>query len=518
MDKTIDVQPPLVGKGRTYKAVVAALFTYAQFAVALGAAFFIVPRILRTVGARQYGLWLSSGELLGYLVLLDFGVFATLPWLIARADGLKSHADIKRHIAQGLTVAMFLSMLIVLIVFGYWSHIPATLHLTIADWHALAGPLCVLVLLLAISLPLNIFTSVLGGLQDAGFLGTLNLAKALLGPAVTIGFLLAGYRLYALAIGTAVLAPVGGIVNFFRLRKLAPELLHDWPLPTVDGALRLFRESIGAWLSGTGVQMMERSSALVLALLGAPAIIPVLVCSSRVGQILTQMAWVLPDSALVGLAQLSGENNATRQRQVAFSIIRLNLVAAGFGACLVLAINPAFVRIWVGEHLFGGLLLNMLLAVEVISGSLVHGLCTVLAVQGHRLSIGLATVLQGAIYITLALILGRRYSLTGLLAADLIAPALSTLPVCLWLLRFPLGFDLRRLGLDLAYLLFLRAGPCLLFAGAYGYWRERNAWLPELALAGIVTSLVYLRVMASQLATFPLPGQARVWLQRFRLM
>ena len=425
--------------GRTRRALLGAVFTYGQVLLAIGAAFVVTPAVLRALGARPYGLWLSSGELVGYFLLLDFGVFAILPWLIADADGRRDSAGLRRILAHGLAVAVALLALLLLLAAACWRWLPVVLHLTPADWHALAGPLALLTALLAVNLPVNIFTPVLVGLQDVYFLGLLGLLKALLGPVLTLSLLWTGHGFYALALGTALGAPLTGAAAFFRLRRLAPGLLRDWPRPTWRGVARLFRESIGAWLGGAGVQMMERSSAVVLTFLGSPATVPVLVCTSRVGQMLTQMAWVLPDSALVGLAQLGGEGKPERVREVILSIIRFSLMLAGLMACVVLAINPAFVRIWVGRRFFGGLPLNLLLAMEVFTATLTHALVTVVAVQGHRLSVGLATLGQGAVYLLLALGLTRRYALEGLLVADLIAPLCSTVPLGLWVLHSRYG-------------------------------------------------------------------------------
>ena len=415
--------------------MLSAALTYGQFIIAIGSAFFVTPLILKTLGARQYGIWLSSGELLSYVLLLDFGVFAVLPWLIARADGQKNYVEMRRILVQGFAIALMLSTVLILVVLALWGKLPLILHLDAADWRNLAGPLCLLVALLAVNLPLSIFSPLLGGIQDVGFCGVLGVGKALLAPVLTAALLLSGQGLYALAVGTALIAPVGSVVSFFRARKVAPEAMVSWPRPTKIDAIRLFRESIGAWLGGAGVQLMERSSAVILTLMGNPVLVPTLVCTSRVAQTLTQMAWVMPDSALVGFAQLGGEDNRPRLREVALSIIRLNIVVAAGAACMILALNPAFVRLWVGGKFFGGLMLNALLAAEIISGSIVHAFIAVVAVHGNRLQIGLATILQGTIYLALALILSRRFSLSGLLFADLLAPLLSTIPVSVWLIR-----------------------------------------------------------------------------------
>ncbi len=503
--------------GRTQRALIAALLSYGQFAVAIAAAFFVTPLILRTLGARQYGIWLSSGEVVGYFLLLDFGVFAILPWLVARADGQKQPGELKRYLSQALAVAVVLSSLLLTVAFLFWGKLALVLHLTAEDWRTLAGPLAMLMLLLALNLPLNLFTSLLGGLQDVRFCGLLGLFRAVAGPAITVGLLLGGHRLYALALGAALFSPLGGFGSYLRARKVAPDLLRDWPRPTLAGTAQLFRESIGAWLAGVGVQLTERSSALVLTLMGNPTIVPTLICTSRVSQILTQMAWVMPDSALVGFAQLGGENNPARVRAVALSIIRLHLVLAAGAACMVLALNPAFVRIWVGGNYFGGPLLNLLLAGKVISGSLVHGLATIVAVQGNRLNIGLGTLLQGGVYLALALLLSGRFLLPGLLAADLLAPLFSILPISLWLLRTSMGLSLREVVADVVSILIPRAGPCLLAAWAYSYWRGPKASLVELMAVGILVAYIYMQVMASRIASFPLPAGARIWFQRLRL-
>ena len=505
-------------RNRTHNALVSAAFIYGQFLVALGAAFFVTPLVLHTLGSRPYGLWLSSGELVGYFLLLDFGVFSILPWLIAAADGRRDPTEVKRLLANGLAVALALMLILLLLAAALLGRVPVVLHLTPPEWRALAGPLVLLVTLLAVNLPLNIFTPLLSGLQDVRFTGVFGLLKGLLGPALTVGLLLAGDKFYALAVGAATFSPLYGTVAFFRTRRIAPELLHGWPRPTWPGTAKLFREGIGAWLSGAGVQLMERSSAVVLTFLGSPATVPVLVCTSRVSQMLTQLTWALPDSALIGLAQLGGENQQARLREVMLSILRLHLIVSCLMACVVLALNPAFVRIWVGEKFFGGLLLNLLLAVEVVSASFVHGLLTVVGVQSHRLSIGLATLWQGTVYLALALTLTRRFSLPGLLTADLVAPMLSTLPLSLWLLRSAYGLSLRRIGREFGAIVVLRAGPCLLPAWAYGCWRAQNASLLELAAVGLLVTFVYLRIMGSQLSAYPLPAVAKTWLRRLRLV
>ena len=72
---------------RTRRAITGAGFQYAQVILALVTGVVLFPLTIRAVGVDAFGLWLASGEVVGYLLLGDLGVFAVLPWLIAGRDG-----------------------------------------------------------------------------------------------------------------------------------------------------------------------------------------------------------------------------------------------------------------------------------------------------------------------------------------------------------------------------------------------------------------------------------------------
>src|SRR5512141_3194342 len=72
---------------RTQRAMLASMFTYLQFGAAIIVGIVVVPLVLSRVDLRHYGLWLAAADLIGYIALLDLGVFGVLPWVVAEADG-----------------------------------------------------------------------------------------------------------------------------------------------------------------------------------------------------------------------------------------------------------------------------------------------------------------------------------------------------------------------------------------------------------------------------------------------
>src|SRR5712664_4968554 len=88
---------------RTRKAVILAGFTYAQLGLAMMSGLVLIPFVLSALGQRSYGLWLATGELLAYAGMLDFGVVAMLPWLIAQADGRRDVEQMRAILARGVS-------------------------------------------------------------------------------------------------------------------------------------------------------------------------------------------------------------------------------------------------------------------------------------------------------------------------------------------------------------------------------------------------------------------------------
>src|SRR5262249_59196543 len=94
------------GRSRTARALWAATFTYGGFVLSVVSGLCLVPLILHSLGQRNYGLWLTGGELLQYLALVDGGVFALLPWLVARADGEGDRVAVRRYLSNSLALGL----------------------------------------------------------------------------------------------------------------------------------------------------------------------------------------------------------------------------------------------------------------------------------------------------------------------------------------------------------------------------------------------------------------------------
>lgn len=503
-------------RSRAGKALIASGFAYVNFASAIVIGVLLVPLMLDRLGARTYGLWLATGELLAYVSLLDIGVFSVLPWMIAEADGRQDVTVVRRFVVNGLSVGGAVSCAYLAGGAAGWLWVAEAVGMSAGDRALLFGPLTLVVVVTAVTYPLNLFTAVLTGLQDFTFSGAIAVAHGVLRAALIAGLLLGGAGLYALAIGAAVPALVGLVACTLRVRRIAPELFTGWERPTWIGMRSLFREGLGGWLGGFGWKLSAASQALVITYVGTPAMVPVFACTAKLTQLLTQLSWVLPDSGLIGLAQIHGEGRAERVREVAGGMLRLLLTLSGGVALVALAVNQTFVGVWVGDAFFGGVTLNMLLAAVALITSLVHGLHVLESVLGLRLQVGLVGLVGGVVQVVLAVVAGRLWGLDGIGLAMLLAALFVTLPAGLYLLRPAMALTPAWLGWAVVAPWFLRLWPLLGAAVLVGLAPSaRLAWIPTLAAPAL--ALAYLWRMRPLYRDLPFPPQVRRWLAAARL-
>jgi len=502
---------------RVRKAGILAGFVYAEYAVAIVTGIFLIPMTLHYVGARSWGLWLASGEVLNYAGVVDLGVLGVMPWLFAGADGRRDRGEIQRLLGQALWLGAGFSVMYVCAAAILWRVLPSMLFLGAADRALLAAPLVLVVVLGAVDYPLGAFRTVLVGLQDVVFNGVMTIAAAALGVVITIAMLMSGYGLWALATAGAVPPIVFGVAAFVRVRVCHPDLTPDWRLPRISELRPLLVNGVGAWLGTFGWQILAATNGLVITYMGRPEFVPVYACTAKLSAMCTQLAWVLPDSAQVGLAQLGGEApGSERLRRVVVMLLTVHLLLAGAAMVGLLAFNPTFVTTWVGPAMFGGLALNALLAVGVVFSSIVHCLMASAAVLGNRLKVGIVAIANGLLQVVLAILLGHRIGLTGVALAVLVAGSVTSVPIGYALLAAATSVRFRALS-DTTMRWLVRTAPVAVVAALAGLWYASLGLYACVAIAAACT-LTYAWVMRPFYAALPLDSRMTDWLARYRLV
>lgn len=503
--------------GRRRNTVITVLFTYGQSIIGMVLGLLVTRTVLHILGKDTWGLWAASGAVLSYAGLADLGVLRILQWVIADADGRKDHDRIRASLSSGLPFACLTGIGYAGIAFALWQFYPGLLRLSLHDQMSLRGPVFVVVILTAAMFPFRLFTALLTGLQDATVLGTLGLLEALATSLLTLVLAWQGLGLYALAIGAALPPVLSAVAALVRANISFRSLVRGWPRPTRQLMSSLAVDGVGLWFAQVGFQLAASADPIILSNAGLRGAVSGFVLTSRLPMTLMHFGWILPDAAMVGLAQLAGEENRARVREVVLAILRLNLILAGAVASAVLASNAGFIRVWVGPDLFLGAQLNAIMAANAVMMTAIHGLIGVAVVFGKRMSAGIAFVANGLLHILLASILGRYIGVSGVAAATFLSSALTALPVGLYLLDTKAGVTATEVLIQVCWPWLRRFTPLALVAFAVGRFSPVMPFA-LLVLACSAFGLLYIFWMKPLYVGLPLGPRLTGWLSKLRLL
>jgi O-antigen/teichoic acid export membrane protein len=372
-----------------------------------------------------------------------------------------------------------------------------------AEWVGLRHPIGVVLLVFVVMFPFRIFGAVLHGLQDLAFLGRIGIISYLLSTAFTVALILAGWGLYALAVGWAVLQLMGAITGGYRLHRHFPTVLPR-SLPRMPWQTARKRLGQGFWvgLNQIAQVLLNGTDILIIGkLFGPAAVVPFVITGKLIG-VLSNQPQMLMAAAGPALSQMRMGEPRERLSEVCIALSQAMLLLSGAVVCVVLVVNQGFVGRWVGSGQYGGFWLTVLILVSML---LRHWNLTVgyaLFCFGYERRLCLTTLLDGLLSVGAVVLFVRQYGLIGAPLGMIVGACLVSLPANLSALARETDMSVIKLMQPLLPW-FLRFVGLVFGAGAVA-----KVWTPNtlalLVLTASVSSLIYLGVMFPLALRYPL--------------
>jgi O-antigen/teichoic acid export membrane protein len=479
-----------------------AVFAYIYQASLMLVGLWLTPFYIRTLGQRDYGIWLVGLQVLNFLLLCDFGIIVVTPRDVAHACGIE-HAEpgsgeVARIVGQTMKVVLVQSGVVALAALGLFFLRPA-------HDPTLLGPVGLILAVFVISYPLRVFPAVLEGLQDLNFLGQLRLTLWGVSTVLVIGMLLLGARFYALACGWCLQQMGHDLVAFFRLRKSRPDLLSAemWHRA---GPIRWRWFTRGFWVnvSQIATALSAGSDLLIVGRTISVATVVVYSSTNKLTTVLQNQPQILARLAVPGLSHMKTSESRERILQASTSLTQAMLLLAGGIFCVVLAGNQQFVTLWLGAHFFGGMQLTFILLLTFFLRQADYTLAVTLFAFGHEKLISIRALVDGVVSVTIAILLVRHWGLPGVAFGFLCGAAFVSIPADIFLLTRTLQVSVGELSRPyLPYLWRIAVAGCVAVA-VRNWFGAPN--LLHLVITTSAVGLVYLLLVIPYVWTTPLRG------------
>ena len=476
---------------RTRRFLGGLLFGYANQAVLTLVGLWLTAFLLKKLGQEDYGLWLVATQILGYLALLDLGVVALVPREIAFATGRVQGAEDADDLGEivGRTVRLVIWQMPVVATVGVviWLLLPA-------EWSTLYNPLAVVIAVFVLGFPLRILQAVLSGLQDLAFVGAAHTGAWAVGTATMVGLVIAGWGLYALALGWAVTQGVSAVLWFVRIRRRYPQAIPT-ALGRYDRAALKDRLARSGWVSISQVAqvLLYGTELLIIGKLMGPEAVVVYFCTAKVLTVLGHQAQMFAQTAGPGLSELRVAGSRDDLARACGALAIGTLLVSGLIVSIVIVVNQGFVTWWVGSERFGGTTLTfVLLAAMLLRHWNVTALYSLFAFARDR-RISLTTLIDGIVSVGTTIVLVTRYGLLGAAIGTATGAVLVSLPLNLTGLAGELGQSFRSFLALLARWAWRFVLLVALSVAVASVWTPST--IPLLIVATLAVTAVYALVM-----------------------
>ena len=465
----------------------------------------MTPFLLHHLGEGSLGLWLIAQQLLGYLLLLDIGVSALLPretaFATGRAGGVTMARDLPNVVARARRAVMWQAPVVGVAALIVWAWMPEA-------WRPAAGPLACLLASFVLLFPARLYPAFLQGVQELAFLGRVQMASWAIATGVTIGLVLYGASLHALVAGWAAGQLFTAAAARLRIARLYAGAWPSWSAKATLSDVKSYMSQAG-WISVAQVsQVLLTGSDLLLVgtILGAGAVVQY-ACTTKLATVLSNHPQLIMQAATPALSELRAANQRERLLDASVALMLAMLTVSGLVACLILALNAAFVHWWVGPAQYGGHLLTLLAAIHLIARHLNVTFIYGLFCFGQERRISVTNLADGALSITAAIVLVPLVGPVGAVLGSLIAVMLVSVPSNIFALARETGTT------SAVWVGHLRPWLWRFVALGVASALVPSIWAPtgvmSLVGAGTVVTTVYALVMLQGLSGGPLGAYVR---------
>jgi O-antigen/teichoic acid export membrane protein len=326
----------------------------------------LVPLYLQYFSVGTYGSYLSSGNIVGMLGLLEGGMSFVLTQKLSGCYGKKDLSEFSKILGSGLLISISIVSFLMLIGLAFFPFI--------ADW-VKAEPseyrnIQYAFLFSAMGAGLNIFfhniSSVFQAILKVTISGYANLISTIAGITVTLLGLKFGLGVVSIAFGLFTKGLVGILIliialkNVFKKEKfqrIQVDKLHVRDL--INSVLPMFG-------GGIAKSLVANSQLLIITNFINPTSSAVFFITGRIFIVCDSLLAPVGSSIFASISQIVGEGNKILVKESIVNIFFIFNVFSIFILSSTFILNSTFITILLGEDKYGGNLLSLFLCINML--------------------------------------------------------------------------------------------------------------------------------------------------------
>lgn len=391
------------------------ILSYASLALNNLIAILYTPVLLRYLGQSEYGLYSLITAIIAYLTILDFGLGNTIVRYAAlyRTQGEMN----KLYNLYGLFMKIYvgISLIVIVLGIGVHQHLESFLNVTLTAEEIRRAKIMFVLLIvnLAFTFPLTVFSSIVTAYQRFVFSKTVNIIRLALQPVIMTPLLIWGYKAITLVVVITVLN-LGGLLAqmIYCFVKLKIKVKFGRTDSSIIREVIVFSFFI---FLGIAVDRMEASTGqIILGIVRGPSTVAIYAIVMQIVFCFFAFASSMSGIFFPRVTELTTvENNRGMLTDLFIKVGRLQYIVLLLVLLGFIFWGRSFVLFWAGEDYLDAYRLSVILLIPLLLASIVHmGTLIVQALNRQKFR-GIAFLIVSIINIIASYFLAKRYGALG---------------------------------------------------------------------------------------------------------
>ncbi len=395
----------------------------------------MVPLYIKHISLDVYGAWLASGNILVWLSIVDPGLTVVLQQRIGFAYGKHDYQTLREIIFGGLFISCLISVCIIIVGLILAQYLPFFLNIENANIskkiiHAFS------LSVIGTSLTILSFSisAINQGFQRSKVGLLINLIITLFSTILTAVLLVNRFELLSIAyasVFSGVLYTLGQIIYLIRIL-----VIEKIGFETSFNNFRYLAKTLSySFLGRSSGTLANNLDLFVVSRFLGPETVTILAISRKVPDMSKEFINQPSVAFQPAISHLMGSGDIKKVQNVLTRLFRILFWMLCLTIGGLIALNDNFVALWVGNILFAGTRINLIICVTLffsIAAACMRNICIAL---GSIKSTSVESLAQSMLFITFVILGTKYFGLTG----AVLAPLISTLAVSVW--YYPILFS-----------------------------------------------------------------------------
>lgn len=345
------------------------LFNYANTLFLIINGLMLVPLYFKYFSLSTYGSYLAVANIAGILGLLDFGLSLVFTQKLSVFHIKKDYKNFSKILSSGLFIGLFLFTFIILITIVLFPYVPFWVKANTEDFSDIKFAFLFSALGAGLTIYSNILASVFQAWLKVKISGFANISGVFFGIIATFLGLYLGYGVISISLGTFVKWLITFLILSISLysnfRKLASIRIKY----NSKSNLLLLKQSLPVFGNSVSKSLIDNGQLLIITNFISPTATTIFAITNKVYQVCSTVLAPIGSSIYAGLSQLVGENNHDNLKKNILKLFSIFTIFSAFILAISFSLNSSFIKFWVGEDKYGGLLLSFFLCLNVFFNS-----------------------------------------------------------------------------------------------------------------------------------------------------